>query len=40
MPHISGQTLIRTALGALLAGLIGAQIVLHRNVGAQDRNVE
>ena len=40
MPRLSGQTLVRAALAAVLAALIGAQLLLHRTVEAQDRSVE
>ena len=40
MARFSGQTLVRIALGAALVILVGAQLVLHRSVEAQDRNVE
>ena len=40
MARVSGQTLIRASLALLLAGLVAAQLLLHRDVGAQDRNVE
>ena len=40
MARVSGQTLVRASLGALLAGLVGAQVLLRHEVGAQDRSVE
>ena len=40
MARISGQTLVRASLATVLAALVGAQVLLHREVGAQDRSAE
>ena len=40
MARISRQTLIRATFATLLAALVGAQLLLHRTVEAQDRSVE
>ena len=40
MARLSGQTLIRASFATLLAALVGAQLLLHRKVEAQDGGVQ
>ena len=40
MQRLSGQTLVRASLALAVTALVGAQVLLHRSVEAQDRSVE